>query len=57
MWLTSLPVPGVVMPIARLDAVGVSLYGGTILPGKCEGRNESLDAQSCMEVRNKHGLW
>lgn len=30
-------VPGVVMPIARLDLVGISLFGGPSLPGKCEG--------------------
>ena len=39
------------MPIARLDAVGISLYGGTILPGTCEGRKEPMDAQTVMEVR------
>ena len=38
------------MPIARLDAVGVSLYGGTILPGRCEGREDKWDAQTVMEV-------
>ena len=43
-------VPGVVMPLARLDALGLSLYGGTILPGLCEGKEEHLDAQSVMEV-------
>ena len=55
-WLICLPVPGVVMPIARLNAIGVSLYGGTILPGRCEGRSESLDAQSCMEVSKEHNV-
>lgn len=43
-------VPGVVMPMARLDTVGVSLYGGSILPGECEGREEKMDAQTVMEV-------
>ena len=38
------------MPLARLDALGLSLYGGTILPGLCEGKEEHLDAQSVMEV-------
>lgn len=38
------------MPLARLDALGICLYGGTILPGLCEGKEEPLDAQSVMEV-------
>ena len=45
-----LTVPGVVMPMARLDAIGVSLFGGTILPGSCEGREEKWDAQTVMEA-------
>ena len=38
------------MPMARLDTVGVSLYGGSILPGICEGRDDKWDAQTLMEV-------
>ncbi len=46
-------VPGVVMPMARLDAIGVSLYGGSILPGECAGREDKWDAQTVMEVVNE----
>ena len=38
------------MPMARLDTVGISLYGGSILPGICEGRDDKWDAQTLMEV-------
>ena len=49
-------VPGVVMPIGRLDAVGISLYGGTILPGKCKGRpSVAWDAQTVMEAIGSYG--
>jgi dihydroxy-acid dehydratase len=30
-------VPAAAMPLARTDAVGLMLYGGTALPGLCEG--------------------
>lgn len=43
------------MPIGRLDAVGISLYGGTILPGKCEGRSVAWDAQTVMEAIGSYG--
>lgn len=48
-------VPGVLMPLARLDSVGLSLYGGTILPGCKEGTEEPLDAQSIMEAIGSFG--
>ena len=34
------------MPIARTDAVGITLYGGTILPGNRPGHDEYLTQQS-----------
>lgn len=43
------------MPIARLNAIGASLYGGTILPGKCEGRDVAWDAQTIMEAIGSYG--
>lgn len=30
-------VPGVLMPLARLNAIGVTLYGGAAFPGHIEG--------------------
>ncbi|XP_064384932.1 dihydroxy-acid dehydratase-like isoform X1 [Halichondria panicea] len=48
-------VPGVLMPLARLDAIGISLYGGTILPGCRQGKKEGLDAQSIMEAIGAYG--
>lgn len=51
-------VPGVVMPMARLNAIGLSLYGGTILPGcyrNKAGEEEALDAQSIMEAIGSYG--
>ena len=44
------------MPMARLDAIGVSLYGGSILPGECAGRDDKWDAQTVMEVINERRL-
>jgi dihydroxy-acid dehydratase len=45
-------IPGAVMPIARLDAVGITLYGGTILPGSRPGHEgkEYLTQQSAFEA-------
>ena len=36
-------VPGALMPIARLDAVGVCLFGGAALPGRWAGAPPALD--------------
>ena len=33
-----------------IEQIGLSLYGGTILPGCRQGKEEGLDAQSIMEV-------
>lgn len=43
-------IPGALMPIARADALGVTLYGGTILPGCRPGRDEYLTQQSAFEA-------
>ena len=43
------------MPIARLNTIGASLYGGTILPGKCEERDVAWDAQTIMEAIGSYG--
>ena len=45
-------IPGAVMPLARLDAVGLTLYGGTILPGSRPGKEgqEFLTQQSAFEA-------
>ena len=42
------------MPLARCDAVGLMLYGGTAQPGHCEGclntkGGDGLDAKDVME--------
>jgi len=48
-------VPGVLMPIARLRATGLSLFGGPALPGHCPDlkiptlANKGLDPGSVME--------
>ncbi len=34
--------PGMLMALARLNVPGVFLYGGTILPGKFDGRDVSI---------------
>ncbi len=41
-------IPGALMPLARNDLVGVTMYGGTILPGKYKG--EKLDVVSIFEA-------
>jgi dihydroxy-acid dehydratase len=46
-------VPGVLMPLARLNAVGVCLYGGTILPGCLDGK--SIDVQTIVEAIGSYG--
>ena len=43
-------IPGCLMPISRSDAVGITLYGGTILPGNRPGRDEYLTQQSAFEA-------
>lgn len=42
-------VPGSLMPIARLNAIGLSLFGGPALPGLYEGSSKALDPGSVME--------
>ena len=43
------------MLIARLNAIGASLYGGTILPGKCEEQDVAWNAQTIMEAIGSYG--
>ena len=45
-------IPGVLMPIARNNLFGVTLYGGSILPGKYEGRE--LNIISSFEAVGAH---
>lgn len=46
-------IPGSLMPIARRNAVGITLYGGTILPGKYKGQD--LTIVSSFEAIGAHG--
>jgi dihydroxy-acid dehydratase len=45
-------IPGALMPIARNDLVGVTLYGGSILPGRYRG--EELNIVSSFEAIGAH---
>lgn len=42
-------IPGALMPLARTNAIGITLYGGTILPGRSEN-GEKLDIVSIFEA-------
>jgi dihydroxy-acid dehydratase len=46
-------IPGALMPILRNNAVGLTLYGGTILPGRYKG--EDLTIVSAFEAVGAHG--
>jgi len=46
-------IPGALMPILRNDAIGLTLYGGTILPGRYKG--EDLTIVSAFEAIGAHG--
>lgn len=35
-------IPGSLMPIARNNSIGITLYGGTILPGKLDGKDVQI---------------
>jgi dihydroxy-acid dehydratase len=35
-------IPGALIPLARNNSIGLTLYGGTILPGKYEGRDLTI---------------
>lgn len=41
-------IPGALMPLARTNAIGITLYGGTILPGNYDGKK--LDIVSIFEA-------
>ena len=54
-------VPAAAMPLARCDAVGVALYGGTAQPGSCAGcvnahGGPGLDPKDVMEAIGSFGL-
>jgi dihydroxy-acid dehydratase len=46
-------IPGALMPILRNNAIGLTLYGGTILPGIYKG--EDLTVVSAFEAVGAHG--
>ncbi len=46
-------IPGALMPLLRNNAIGLTLYGGTILPGKYRG--EDLTIVSAFEAIGAHG--
>jgi dihydroxy-acid dehydratase len=46
-------IPGSLMPLARNNSIGLTLYGGTILPGKYKG--EDLTIVSSFEAIGAHG--
>lgn len=45
-------IPGCLMPLARNNSIGITLYGGTILPGKYQG--EDLTIVSTFEAIGAH---
>jgi dihydroxy-acid dehydratase len=45
-------IPGTVMALARLDVPGVMLYGGSIAPGRFQGRDVTI--QDVFEAIGKH---
>ena len=45
-------IPGALMPIARNDLIGLTLYGGSILPG--EYRGQALNIVSAFEAIGAH---
>ena len=45
-------IPGTVMALARLDVPGVMLYGGSIVPGRFQGRDVTI--QDVFEAVGKH---
>jgi len=47
-------VPGALMPLARLNLIGVTLYGGAAWPGHIEGKR-GLDGGSVMEGIGAYG--
>jgi dihydroxy-acid dehydratase len=46
-------IPAALIPLARNNAIGLTLYGGTILPGKLEGKD--LTIVSTFEAVGAHG--
>jgi dihydroxy-acid dehydratase len=53
--------PAALMPIPRVDGIGVTLYGGTAMPGSCDGctngkGGDGLDAGVLMEAIGSYGI-
>ena len=53
--------PAALMPIPRVDGIGVTLYAGTAMPGRCEGCSNGkggpgLDAGVLMEAIGSYGV-
>ncbi|XP_065070502.1 dihydroxy-acid dehydratase 2-like [Rhopilema esculentum] len=46
--------PGVLLPIARHNLIGITLYGGTIIPG-CTEKHRALDQGDVMEAIGSFG--
>lgn len=48
-------IPASVMPLARTNAIGITLYGGTILPGRISPQGPELTIVSAFEAIGAHG--
>eukprot|EP01098_Paradermamoeba_levis_P004660 TRINITY_DN1985_c0_g1_i1.p1 TRINITY_DN1985_c0_g1~~TRINITY_DN1985_c0_g1_i1.p1 ORF type:complete len:585 (+),score=189.63 TRINITY_DN1985_c0_g1_i1:58-1812(+) len=48
-------VPGTLMPLPRLNLIGVTLYGGAALPGKHPIKERGLDPGTVMEAIGAYG--
>jgi dihydroxy-acid dehydratase len=53
--------PAALMPLPRVDGIGVTLYGGTAMPGRCDGCHngkggDGLDAGVLMEAIGSYGV-
>ncbi|MGH9524691.1 MAG: dihydroxy-acid dehydratase [Terriglobales bacterium] len=50
-------IPGATMALARLDIPGLVLYGGSIAPGHCNGRDITIqDVFEAVGAHAKHGI-
>ncbi|KAJ3336739.1 hypothetical protein HDU93_002284 [Gonapodya sp. JEL0774] len=50
----SLPVPGVIMAMLRINRPSIMVYGGTIRPGYCESRPGPLDIVSVFQAYGEY---
>eukprot|EP01097_Dermamoeba_algensis_P009334 TRINITY_DN6550_c0_g1_i1.p1 TRINITY_DN6550_c0_g1~~TRINITY_DN6550_c0_g1_i1.p1 ORF type:complete len:549 (-),score=120.35 TRINITY_DN6550_c0_g1_i1:72-1718(-) len=48
-------VPGALMPLPRLNLIGLTLYGGAALPGRDPKKNKALDPGAMMEAIGAYG--